>query len=85
MREKINDYIKKNINILKESVILVFVEEEVDTKQELYKTIDEFGVICKFDYQKPVQIANRLKAICNAYKVQIDDNTLKYLIECSRN
>ena len=85
LREKINDYIKKNINILKESVILVFVEEEVDTKQELYKTIDEFGVICKFDYQKPVQIANRLKAICNAYKVQIDDNTLKYLIECSRN
>ena len=85
LKEKISNFIKQNIDIIKESVILVFVEEEVDSKQELYKTIDELGIICKFDYQKPLQISNRLKAICNAYKVQIDDNTLKYLIECSRN
>ncbi len=85
LKEKINNYIKQNIDIIKESVILVFVEEEVDTKQELYKTIDELGTICKFDYQKPAQIASRLKAICNAYKVQINDNTVKYFIECSRN
>ena len=85
LRQKINDYIEQNIEIIKESVILVFVEEEADSKQELYKTIEKIGIICKFDYQKPMQIANRLKAICNAYKVQIDDNTSKYLIECSRN
>ena len=85
LREKINNYLKENIDIIKKSVILVFVDEEADSKQELYKTIDELGIICKFDYQKPMQIASRLKAICNAYKVQIDDNTLKYFIECSRN
>ena len=85
LKEKISNYIKQNIDIIKESVILVFVEEEADAKQELYKTIEEFGITCKFDYQKPVQIISRLKAICNAYKVQIDDNTLKYFIECARN
>ena len=85
LKEKINNYIKQNIDIIRETVILLFVEEEVDTKQELYKTIDELGIICKFDYQKPPQIASRLKAICNAYKVQIDDSTLKYFIECARN
>ena len=29
------------VDIVKESVILVFVEEDVDVKQELYKTIDK--------------------------------------------
>ena len=62
--------------------MLVFVEEEADTKQELYTTIDKLGIVCKFDYQKPMQIEKRIKAICNGYKVQIDDSTLRYFIEC---
>lgn len=85
LKEKINEYIKQNIDIIRESIVLVFVEEEVDTKQELYNTIDKLGTTCKFDYQKPMQISNRLKAICNGYKVRIDDSTLKYFIECCRN
>ena len=84
IREKLNTYINENIDIIKASVVLVFVEEEVDTKQELYKTIDKLGTVCKFEYQKPIQIANRIKSICNGYKVQIDDSTLRYFIECSR-
>ena len=38
--------------------------------------------MCNFEYQKPYQIQNRLKAIINAYKVNVDANTLAYLIEC---
>ena len=58
------------------------MEEEADNKQELYTTIDKLGVVCKFDYQKPIQIEKRIKGICNAYKVTIDDNILRYFIEC---
>lgn len=85
IREKINDYIKQNIKAINESVVLVFVEEDTDSKQTLYKTIDEFGIVCKFDYQKQPQVMARIKAICNGYKVQIDDNTLRYFVECLRN
>ena len=86
IREKLNNYIKENINIINESIVLVFVEEECDQKQELYKTIDELGVVCKFDYQKPIQIEKRLKTICNSYKVQIDNVTMQYFIEsCGTN
>lgn len=81
-REKIGKYLQNNINIINESVILVFVEEDVDTKLELYKTIEKLGVTCKFDYQKPIQIEKRIKGICLGYKVQIDDSTLRYFIEC---
>ena len=85
-REKLNDYINKNIDIINTSVVLVFIEEEVDTKLKLYATIDELGIICKFDYQKPIQITNRIKSICNGYQVQIDDNTIRYFIEaCGTN
>ena len=83
LKEKINNYINQNIEIIKESVVLVFIEEEVDVKQKLYTTIDKLGTVCKFDLQKPIQISSRLKAICNSYKVQIDDATLSYLIECA--
>lgn len=82
LKEKINEYIKDNIKTINESVVLVFIEEDVDTKLELYKTIDSLGKVCKFEYQKPLQIEKRLKAICNGYKVQIDDKNVRYLIEC---
>lgn len=82
LREKINIYLKENIDIINSSVVLVFAEEEVDSKEELYTTIDKLGAVCKFDYQKPIQIEKRIKRICNGYKVEIDDNTLRYFIEC---
>lgn len=82
LREKVNAYIKENIEIIKTSVVLVFVEEEVDTKQELYTTLDKLGVVCKFDYQKPIQIEKRIQAICKAYQVKIEASTLHYFIEC---
>jgi len=82
LKEKISTYIQENIKIINESMILVFVEEEADNKQELYKTIDKLGTVCKFDFQKPLQIEKRMKAICNGYKVQIEDATLRYFIEC---
>lgn len=82
LKEKLNQYIQENIEIIKNSVVLIFIEEEAETKQELYTTMDKFGVVCKFDYQKPIQIEKRMKAICHAYKVQIEDSTLRYFIEC---
>ena len=85
-KEKVSNYLKENIEVIQSSVVLVFVEEEADTKQELYKTIDELGIICKFDYQKPIQIEKRMKAICQGYKVAIEDSTLRYFIEsCGTN
>lgn len=81
LKEKINDYIKENIDIINESVILVFVEEGVD-KCELLSTIEKLGIVCNFEAQKPYQLQKRLKGIVDAYKVNIDMNTLNYFIEC---
>ena len=81
LKEKINLYIKENIDQINETVVVVFVEQNVE-KCELLSTIDKLGVVCNFEYQKPLQIQNRLKAIINAYKVNIEMNTLMYLIEC---
>lgn len=81
VKEKLNNYIKENINMINETVVLVFVEEEAE-KQELLSTIEKNGIVCKFDFQKPIQIEKRIKSICNAYKVSIEDSTLNYFIEC---
>lgn len=85
LKEKLNEYIKNNIQEINETVILVFIEDSID-KEKLFKTIEENGTICQFERQKPVQIIKRLKAICNAYKVNIEEQTLKYFIEsCGTN
>lgn len=81
IKEKLNSYIKENYKEINDSIILVFAEETVE-KCELFETIQKFGKVCNFEYQKPYQIQNRLKAIINAYKVDVGMSTLGYLIEC---
>ncbi len=82
LKEKISNYLIDNRKTVNDAVIVVFVEEEVDNKQTLYSTIEKLGVVCKFDYQKPIQIEKRIKAICNGYQVEIEANMLRYFIEC---
>ena len=82
VREKLTEYIENNYKMIKESIVLVFIEEDVDNKTNLYKAIDKLGVVCHFEYQKPIQIEKRMKAICHAYKVNISDANLRYFIEC---
>ena len=81
LKEKLNTYIKENITQINETVVIVFIEETAE-KCELLSTIDKYGITCNFEYLKPIQIQNRLKAIINAYKVNIEMSTLSYLIEC---
>ena len=73
LKEKINQYLNENMETIKQSIILVFIEQEADSKQELYKTIEKKGIICEFSFQKPAQIIKRLKGICNAYKVKVEE------------
>lgn len=81
LKDKINDYLKENVDMINDSVVLVFVESEAE-KNSIYNTIEKIGKVCDFEEQKPFQIIKRLKAICNSYKVNVDENTLQYLIEC---
>ena len=86
IRDGLTKYIEENNKLITQSVVLVFVEEDVDNKTNLYKTIDKLGIICNFEYQKPIQIEKRMKAICHAYKVNITDANLRYFIEsCGTN
>ena len=78
---RIAEYMKENEEIVKQVVVLIFIEQEVD-KNNLYKIIEQKGTICYFDELKPMQIIARLKSICSSYKVQVEDFSLKYLIEC---
>jgi len=80
IQEKIAVYIKENIEEINETVVLVFIEKEVATN-ELFKTIQNLGISCNFEKLKPAQISKRIKAICNGYKVNIDERTMNYFIE----
>jgi len=80
LQAKIAEYINENIEVINETVILVFIENEV-ASNDLFKTIQNLGEVCNFEKLKPIQISKRIKAICNGYKVNIDERTLNYFIE----
>jgi len=85
LKDKINEYLKNNVNMINEAVVLVFVEDEAE-KNSIFNTIEKIGKVCNFEEQKSFQIIKRLKVICNNYKVSVDENTLQYLIEsCGTN
>ena len=81
LKEKLNEYITQNINILNETVILIIIEDDIQ-KNDLISTIEKYGVVVKFEAQKPIQLEKRIKSICNGYSVNIDNETIKYFIEC---
>ena len=83
--------IKLNVNsqnLVKGKSFSIYVYNLTENQTVTYRstspavaTVDKNGVVCKFDFQKTIQIEQRLKAICNGYKVQIDSQTIKYFIE----
>ena len=82
--EKIANYMQENAEELKETVELVFVEEDVE-KNTLYQTISELGEVKEFALLKLPELIANLKKIANVYQVNLDDGTAKYIVECVRN
>jgi len=81
MQEKITEYLKEEL----EDVIIVFIEQEVD-KNILYEQIEKTGIVCKVDELKIENLVIRLKKICDLYKVNCSESTLRYFVEvCGTN
>ena len=51
LAEKIEDYIKENIEYINNSVELIFIEKEPE-KNSLYETINKLGVVTNFELLK---------------------------------
>lgn len=79
--DKIASYIKENSDEISQSNVLIFIDAEVE-KNELYNSVEKLGAVCNFEKLKPISIIKRLKSIANAYKVNVDESTLDYLIQC---
>ena len=77
--EKISEYIENNKDEIKDHNVIVFIEDDIE-KNKLYKTIEKIGIVCNFEPEKPQELSNRIKYICNAYSVNIDNPTLAYFL-----
>lgn len=80
LKEKVCEYFSKNMEDIKAYNIVVFIEDDIE-KGKTYKLLEKEGKACAFEKQTPSQILSKLKGIFKAYKVNVEDNTLKYLIE----
>ena len=80
-REELLNYFKENIDNIKIANNIVFIEDEIDSKEKLVQYLVKNGEECNFEKQRLQTIVARLKSICNAYRVNVKDDDLKYLIE----
>ena len=80
IQEKLSNYINENHDMLDDSVVLVFVEEEAD-KNSVFDAVSKYGSVCKIDELKINQLVNKLKKICDLYKVNVSQATLNYFVE----
>ena len=80
LQERIIEYIKNNYEIIEDSNIIIFIEENVD-KNQVYEILEKKALVCNIEFLKPIQLVAKLKKICLMYKVNVDDSTLNYLIE----
>ena len=86
LKDNLHEYLSEQLEVIKETVVLIFVEQEIDRTLKLTKLLEKIGTVCNFEKQKPEQIVKRLKGICNAYKVNVHEKELRYLIElCGTN
>lgn len=81
--QKIAEYIEENHQELQETTILLIIEESIDKTNSLYKMIEKYGETKEFKELNIAELSQTLKSICSAYKVNIDNETIKYLIETS--
>lgn len=81
LAEKIEDYIKENIDYINSSIELIFIEKEPE-KNSLYETINKLGEVINFELLKLPQLVSNIQKISMAYKVDMDENTARYLVEC---
>lgn len=79
--KKIAEYLKTNFENIESNIIFIIIEETAEKTTELYKEIASKGDIKEFNELKPAELIQKLKAICGAYKVDIDNETLKYVVE----
>lgn len=80
--DKLAEYILNHKDVFeKNEVTLIFIEEEAE-KNNLYKAIEKIGEVINFESLKLPQLIENIKKVCSAYKVNIDNNTAKYFVEC---
>ena len=80
LEKEISEFINKNFEVINENNVLIFIEDDVN-KNSLYKSIEKNGKIFQYNKLKPIETQKKIKDICNAYKVNIDNQTVSYFIE----
>lgn len=78
--EKFAEYIEKNIDLINEAVVLIFVEEEIQ-KNNLVKIIEKLGKVQEFKKLSANEAVNAIIKICSQYQVKIDKKTAMFFIE----
>lgn len=80
IKNKLNEYIKENIEQIKESAIVLIIESLVD-KTELFSTIEKYGFIYNFQELKINDLIKNVINIFSLYSIKISNENAKYIIE----
>ena len=80
--KKGNEDIEKLISELPETTVIVFVENNIDKRNKLYKLVSKCGTVAMFTSPDEKTLLVWLKSLFTKEKLNIADNAVYRLIEC---
>lgn len=70
------------IRELPETTVLVFVEEEVDKRNRLYKAVKDFGYVCEINGMEERELVLWTASLLKAADKKLTDATMHYFLDC---
>ena len=83
MLKNSNDVMADYIKNIPDTTVFLFVEEEVDKRNRLYKAIKDKGYVCELNFQNENVLKRWIKGQLAPYGVSIDDGASELLLEKS--
>ena len=79
--KKTPDNLEKQLEGLPESTHIIFVENEVDKRNRLYKWVGKNGYACELDTPDEKMLLSWIKGLCREEGKTMDDTAIFYFVE----
>ncbi len=79
--EEIKEFWKEQLEILPEYIVVIFVENEIDKRNTIYKAIEKKGHVQEFSYLSPTDCVTWVERKALSAKKKIRKENAQYLVE----
>ena len=82
--EETNDFYNRIITNVPDFLVLLFIEDAVDKRSSLYKSVSKSGTVCNFEFLKPYELTAWVQGYVLKAKKKMSKEIIEYFISVSQ-